>query len=336
MTVPTWMTELARVGIATTTLPQGGWGARLPDVAAHGMTSLLLQAWGDGIVELDEHEVQAVTELRAAAVITSFRLESELVRLAATLDAYGIVVIKGPALARQAYDDHSTRTFTDLDLVVPAGGLRGPVRALVGHGYSRTWPDPAPGYLQHTARAVALRHPSGLLVDLHRQVSPGVGPVATRQIADAAVRLDIGGIPVQVPRPDHHAVVTALHAVIGHGLRRPLILHDLWQLLQRGPTPSEMRSIARAWDVTDQVDEALRAIDDLVTGRPIAVLPAATPDVAGVPPQFRGLQGMARLSAVRGAFAPTPAFVRARYGSVVGGYGQRWRQATRAARGGRS
>lgn len=321
-----WIGWLTRVGIAPTRLPRTGWGRRLDAVARHGLTGSLLQAWSDGLVDLVAHESDELLLRHAAAVQTSLQLEQELVRMQHVLTTFGMVVFKGPGLARQTDPD---RTFTDLDVLVPAGGLRGPVRALLRMGYARTWPDPTPGYLQHTARAVALRHPAGPLVDVHRHVSPGVHGIPTTEIADAAETFDVGGTAVRVPRPDHHAVLVALHAVVGHDLTRPTILRDLHLLgtLQR-VGDDRIRDLAHRWDVLDHVARALGARDRLLASE----LPDSLPDVAEVHDDDPSLDVLVRdtsvatASRIRGAVVPSPAFVRARYGSVAGGYVTRWRR----------
>jgi hypothetical protein len=229
--------------------PPGGWGPALERIAIEGLSGLLLDAVEHGRVDLTAAERVDLVRRHEAVLVRALRHEAELVRLADVLDAAGAVVLKGPGLAHGVYDRPEHRPFTDLDVLVEPVRMRTTVAALERFGYVRPWPDPTPRYLELVAKAVALTHPAGLSVDLHRTLVPG--PLAERIDTTAIVArrttVRAGRIVVPVPAWEDHLLECALHGAVGHAFRRPLALRDVAQVLAAAPLDAD-QVIATAQD----------------------------------------------------------------------------------------
>ncbi len=145
------------------------------------------------------------------------RLEHELAALAGRgADAeIGFLVLKGPALARQAYAAPEWRSYDDLDLWVDSADLPAAVRVLEQAGYRRT-PELNRRAFVCARRAgieVALRHPeSGRLIELShgwRALAPS--RAAAREMVGACGTLAIAGASIRVLSPVHSLLFACAH-----------------------------------------------------------------------------------------------------------------------------
>lgn len=259
-TVPPWVATLAAVGLrATPDLPRTGWSARLDQVTVHGLVGLLAEAWRADAVVLDDDDLDRLADRLHAEADLAVRLEAEILRLQPVLDRSGAVVLKGPVLAHGAYPDPSWRPFTDLDLLVPAQLIPATLERLIGFGYRRPRPDPSPGFLVRVAKATALEHSSGLVVDLHRTLATG-NPGAWIDVADIVrnqIVVQAGAVAIPAPAWPAHLVEISLHAMVGDGMARGLSLRDVVQVASHPSViTADVIDLARRW----RVDDVLRAV----------------------------------------------------------------------------
>lgn len=329
-------------------LPAGGWEDRFDAVVHHGLAPFLARAWTRERVELDEAtQSQLERRLEAEAVLT-VRLEAELIRLAPLLDRCDAVVLKGPVLAHHAYPDPAWRPFSDLDVLVPAPRMDELLDGLADHGYRRPRPDPTPGFASRVAKATVVRHPSGLLVDVHRTLA--AGPAGARVDVDAIIgasgHVDVGCARVRAPAWPHHLVQVALHAAVGDGLSRLRSIRDVAQvaaLAGEGSSGEATIATARRWGVERYLAAALRAAEaELGAALPAPLVgwlhgPARAPvdartrraparDALSRLQRLRHGGARRHLTLVRAALAPTPEFLRWRYGAqpLLALYQRRW------------
>lgn len=347
--------ELARVGLVADSdleLPPAGWGDHLWELGRQSMSGLLLDAWHRGLCGLTDDERRGLSARHEAALAVAVLHEAELLRLRPVLDELGAVVIKGPALAHGAYSDPSSRTFTDLDIVVMPRDLRRAVIRFSGYGYRRFLPDAAPGVLGRSDQKVVLGHPSGLVLDLHPTLVYGsLGDrVDLRALLDDAIDVDAGDVRVPAPRWEHHLVVACLHAVVGHGLERPMALRDVVQVADNTDVDlAEAVEVAELWGVGHPVALAVRGCSSLLRAElpdPLARWAAARRPSAREhraesvylqpgPARNVGVRFMTlrraplrrRLALARTLVAPSPAYLRMRYDnrSLPNLYARRWR-----------
>lgn len=214
------------------------------------------------------------------------RLEQELVAIAARLGEAQVdfLLLKGPALARQAYPVQEWRTCDDLDLWVGVHDFGAALRALEAAGYRRS--PPADARVAACARRagieVGLVHPDhGRLVELSfgpRRLAPTRR--AAREVMDAAVAIDVAGRSVRVPAPVHALLLACAHGA-HHRWDRLIWVADvagLWLRL----SPEEREGacvIARRWRIETLLGIGLRLardhFDAAMQGRPEALVARA-------------------------------------------------------------
>src|SRR5438445_6203562 len=80
---------------------------------------------------------QALADRRRAQVFFSLRLTAELFRLLESFasEAIGVLVVKGPVLAVQAYGDPAVRSYGDLDMLVRQRDIRRATELMSAAGY---------------------------------------------------------------------------------------------------------------------------------------------------------------------------------------------------------
>ena len=197
------------------------------------------------------------------------RLEHELAALAGRgADAgIGFLVLKGPALARQAYAAPEWRSYDDLDLWLESTDLSVAVRVLEQEGYRRT-PELSPRAFACARRAgieVALRHPeSGRLIELShgwRALAPS--RAAAREMVDACGALALAGSTVRMLSPVHSLLFACAHGAHHRGDRLGWVadVAGLWSRL----FPSEREEAwvcARRWGMETRLEVGLRLADD--------------------------------------------------------------------------
>lgn len=226
-------------------------GVRAAELLALAERHRVVPLCAAGLVEED----RAPFRRRVLALAQQMtRLEQELGRIAAIWQGAGVefLVLKGPALARQAYPLPEWRVSDDIDLWVPARELEKAVAALEKNGYE-PW-SPLPPRVAACARRAgietALRHPRDERLIEVGQGTDALAP-SRRAAADMRARaaaLEIGGRSVRAPHP-LHALLHACRHGAHHAWDRLAWVADaagLWQTLsaeERG----EVCALARAW-----------------------------------------------------------------------------------------
>ncbi len=346
--IPIDPTLLALTGVGlpdAPDLPRDGWSERIDDVIPHGLTGLLADAWSNDLIDLDGDTIHRMSTQLEAEAIRAVRIEGELIRLADLVGSTPCVVLKGPVFAHEAYPDPQLRPFTDLDLLTTGDHFGSAVEHLEDLGYVRTRPEPAAGFDSRVGKATTLEHPGGVVVDLHRTLTPGVAG-ATIDVAELLAKrmwVDIGPIRVPAPSWEAHLVEAALHAVVGDGLARALSLRDVAQLATRSDLDAtHVVDLARRWQVAGPVGAGLHVAraafgldlaDDLgelatesVDSYPVAAQPDDVRSARRRLDELKHGDLRTRLILSRALLAPSPAFLRWTYGSqpLVSLYARRW------------
>ena len=181
--------------------------------------------------------------LRAAAYGKSqhsARLALEAERLFARLAPAlrNPALLKGPALAAQAWPDPGLRSYDDLDLLVARRDYRRLQDVLREADYAPEVADPRRrSHLWHYGWGIAFLHPEGFRVEANHRFFPPHYPWpcrldARREMPFVAQPLESAA--VRAPAPELHLLLGALHA-IWHGWARLAWLADLAGLLARHP-----------------------------------------------------------------------------------------------------
>ena len=193
------------------------------------------------------------------------RLECELAAIAAILAAadVGFLLLKGPALARQAYPAAERRACDDLDLWVATCDLDAAATALVGAGYRResALDARAAACARRAGIEVAFRHADRSRLVEVAHGDPALAPTrrAAREIRAAAVELAIAGARIRAPAPGHALVLACLHGA-HHGWDRLGWVVDVAGLWLRLTAPQRQAALAaaRRWSAATALGLGLR------------------------------------------------------------------------------
>jgi hypothetical protein len=282
--------------------PREGWQDHLEAVLAQGLAGLFAAGASAGMVRIDADMAGRLQRQLDTEAVRAVQLEGELLRLAPALEHLGGVVLRGAVLAHAAYADPLLRPFTDIDLLVPGDRIEHAISVLGTYGYRRARPEPAPGYDARVGEAVALRHPGGVVIDLHRTLAAGRAGegIDVDEILAGRRQVPLGAYTVDAPSWEAHLVECALHAV-GDGLVRPLSLRDIAEVAQHpGLDGGAVAELALRWQVAELVGLGLQAARDglgLELPATLAAL-AHLPDV-GVPASEPALSARSRLGDLR-------------------------------------
>lgn len=344
-----WLCALAGTGFPNARpLEASGWEARLVEVFQHGLAGLLGHAWEEGAITLDNEALDQLEGRLEAEAVLGVRLEAELLRLAPILERARAVVLKGPVLAHGAYPSPQLRSFTDLDVLVSGRALPDAITALVDVGYRRPRPDPSRGFTRRVAKATALQHPEGLVVDLHRTLTTGSSGerVDVDEVLAGRWVMRVGSGDIPAPRWEAHLVEAALHAVVGHGLTRAISVRDVAQVSALPDLDAEqVIDLAHRWRLARPVVLGLRAARDglgaslppvldawafdptttnLATRRPAS---GAARSARSRMEEVRRSSPRRRAALLRALVAPDPTFLRWKYGDqrLPTLYLRRWR-----------
>lgn len=182
----------------------------------------------------------AWTSAARGQALHSTRCAAEAARVAAALASAGIVatLIKGPALAAQAWPDPGLRAFDDLDFRVPRAQGATAEETLCRAGYLPEIPDARRrSHYWHFGWGVSFRHPDGFRVEINHRCFPPHYPcprTLTDGEADGVTTLDLDGAPVRTLTPDRHLLLCCIHA-LWHGGERLGWIADIAGLLALHP-----------------------------------------------------------------------------------------------------
>lgn len=209
-----------------------------------------------------------------------------------------LALLKGPALAAQAWPQLGLRSCDDLDFLCDPGDFAALVAGLAAAGYAPETDHPRHlAHLWHYGWGAAFRHPDGFLVEANRRFFPPQYPWPGRcngrwKTAFAPVRLEEA--EVRAPTPALHLLLSCLHAV-WHGWARLAWLVDVAGLLVRHPAifPQAL-ALARRCSFAEQALIAGCGVADALFGPNLAAPPLPAAPAAAVAEAVALLDGAAR------------------------------------------
>jgi hypothetical protein len=188
-----------------------------------------------------------LTEILRAQTFFTLRMSAELFRLEERFAANGIgmMVVKGPALAVQAYGDAAMRKYGDLDFLVRDKDIAAATRLMVDAGYIAEIPlstiaaGKIPG--QYMFRQAATK----LLVELHsnRTMRYYPRPLPLEKIFARQARVNIEGRTIPAPSAEDHLIIICVHGA-KHFWEKLLWIADVAALISRS---TELR-----WELAEQ------------------------------------------------------------------------------------
>jgi hypothetical protein len=218
---------------------------------AERVVGLLDGAVAAGAVAVGGDAARRVGDAAVEVASATLVVERHTLDVHAVLDHAGVEhrFLKGSVLAHAFGGDPSSRSFADVDVLVPGAAVDAAVQALLAAGHRRLYPEWRPGFASTFGKSVTLRSAGGIEVDLHRGFAHGPFGVAGPMTAvwqRPAATVAVGGVELPALDPSTAFVHTCVHAVAG----------------QR-PTLANLRDVARTLahadlDDVDDLEGALR------------------------------------------------------------------------------
>ena len=149
-----------------------------------------------------------------------------------------LALLKGPALAAQAWPEAGLRHFDDLDFLCAGRDFPAFAAGMARAGYAPEVRDPRRrSHLWHYGWGASFRHPDGFMVEVKRRFFPPQYPwpcLCNPSWKTAFANKKLENADVRVPTPALHLLLGCLHAV-WHGWARLAWIADVAGLLARHP-----------------------------------------------------------------------------------------------------
>lgn len=150
-------------------------------------------------------------------ILHSTRMETEAVRISTALEAEGTQprLIKGPALAIQAWPRPELRNFDDLDFRCAKGSLDALTTAMTGLGYRPKTEDRCRREdLWHFGWGIAFQHNQGPIVEFNHRMFPPQYPWPDKPMRrpDLYTSVSMSKSEIKSPAPALHLLLACSHA----------------------------------------------------------------------------------------------------------------------------
>jgi hypothetical protein len=237
------------------------------------------------------------------------------------------LLIKGPAMEREFWDEGSYRHYNDCDLLVAEADLDRAAAALSGAGFALVLDHRGhPGIDEPHAQEWSLKGSSDRSVDLHWRF-PGIGAppnVAWEVLTERTQPIVVAGADGETLDRAGLTLLVALHAA-HHGTMRTTPLDDLERALDRLDihTWAQARALASRLDALEAFTAGLqlspageplvRALElpDVTSPRVRLSATRQAPGSFGVLDILEAPSAWARLRVLRTALVPSPTYMRA-------------------------
>ena len=211
-----------------------------------------------------------------------------------------LALVKGPALAAQAWPQPGLRSFDDLDFLCARRDYPRLLAGMRQAGYAPAADDPRRmENLWHYGWGVAFRHPDGFLVEINHRFFPPHYPWPRRIRATGTTGfalLPLDAAAVRAPTPALHLLLGCEHA-IWHGWARLAWIADIAGLLARHPDVfAQAMELARNCPFAERALTIGCAVAETLFGPDLSPVGRMFPDVvahaaARLGGQARGMDG---------------------------------------------
>src|SRR6267143_887351 len=215
---------------------------------------------------------QALVDRQRAQIFFTLRLTAELFRILDrfTSEGIGVLVVKGPVLAVQAYGDPAMRAYGDLDLLVRQRDIRRATELLSAAGFSPAVPLSAIDAGKIPGQYLFSKPDSKLIVELHNDLTlrhfPRRLPIEEFFARQIHVRLDAREAPAL--SVEDELVLICIHGA-KHFWERLMWIADVAALVSRqtGIDWQRVADSAQAVGAERMLYTGLRLASDLLQAR---------------------------------------------------------------------
>jgi hypothetical protein len=243
------------------------WPALLALAEDHGVTQLLAaaaQKLPAASMPASAHEELA--ERQRAQIFFTLRMSAELFRLTDLFAARfpersperfpersvpgqhsAMLVVKGPALAVQAYGDAAMRDYGDLDFLVRHADIARATQLMMDAGYQPQIPLSAIAAGKIPGQYMFRQSEAKLLVELHNDRTMRYYPrgLPIEQLFARSVRLQMDGRVIPAPAIEDHLILICIHGA-KHFWERLMWIADVAALITRHPEMRWPQALAAA------------------------------------------------------------------------------------------
>ena len=142
-------------------------------------------------------------------------MSAELFRLTQLFAAQhiGILVVKGPALAMQAYGDAAMRNYGDLDFLVRHGDIARATQLMMDAGYAPQIPLSAIAAGKIPGQYMFRQTETKMLVELHNDRTMRYYPrgLPIEEIFSRSVQIKMDGREIPAPCVEDHLILICIH-----------------------------------------------------------------------------------------------------------------------------
>jgi hypothetical protein len=213
------------------------WPALLVLAEKHGVTQLFAVATQTLPKTIVPSEIRAaLAERQRGQIFFTLRMSAELFRLTERFAAQNIamLVVKGPALAAQAYGDVTMRNYGDLDLLVRHEDIARATQLMSDAGYQAQIPLHVIAAKKVPGQYAFRQREANLLVEIHneRTMRYYPRPLQTDKIFARSVHAEIDGREIPAPCVEDHLVIICVHGA-KHFWERLMWIADVAALISR-------------------------------------------------------------------------------------------------------
>jgi hypothetical protein len=274
-------------------VPDETWPLLFGSIALERLCGVAFAAAEQGRLALSDEQASSLHDAHLDATLRSLALERGLLALHDALEEAAIpfVVLKGPALAYQFYDEPWWRPFSDVDLLVRGENWRGACAVLQRIGYRRELPEPRQGFDERFGKAAAHRNDVGLTIDLHRRLV--LGPFglwfSPEALFERTETFEVAGRSLHRLDDTSLLLHACVHASLGWWPPLLLPVRDVAQVTARGAIDWErFRSEATRWRLRAVVAHAFGLVRTEL-GLPLAPEAERAAAMRGTPREQRVL-----------------------------------------------
>jgi len=249
-----WTERLATLGLVEWREPvaiDAATASAVCTTAAHqGLACLLGAATERGWAQADDATTDVISAAWADRMAWCVQLDLLLLEVVAALTAHDISVrvLKGAAVATLDEPDPSWRSYGDVDVLVPPDRLLAAVDALADLHLQPAADPVGRRWLAAHGKGITLAHPSGVQIDLHRQLA--AGPFGSRvhmaSLFERGRTFEVGGTTLIALADEHRFLHACYHAVLG-GVRGPRHRRDVLLLAHTVGPPVVEAEFADGW-----------------------------------------------------------------------------------------
>ncbi len=232
-------------------LDDAAFDAFLTNVSTQRLLGLLHHAVTVGAMPVTVSQAETIEAAQLGALAIDLTLEQLLWHVGDLLDTAQIpmIVLKGPAFARQFYPNAELRHYGDIDILVPGKNFDEAIALFRARGCTARFLEPRPHFTSRFGKGVCVESQHGLEIDVHRSFVAGFFGLSIdpNRFFDAPGSITLApGRTIQTLARIDQLLHATCHAMLGSNVARLVPLRDTLQIAQDLTENESIAAIERA------------------------------------------------------------------------------------------